>query len=307
MKSTQEFAIKTIVPREVYTDREEFLHFYYDAAIRAKSRRTMSSLLLGMRRMGKTEIFKRVVNRLFFEQDHQDPNAAIPVFYQFPDEAITRDSFALEYVENFIRWYVAFKLRNVEILSNPEEIDALLTLIHKQITITRGFSVAISLLEGIIKKGVINPSRKALHLPRTVSDLDDSTIIMFIDEFQNSRMPQYDFSVTGFYQEACESPTCPHFITGSAMTILARELVGTGALFGRFFYNKIEPLTSYYGASLALKAASHYQADISQEMAGIISDRCGGNPFYISAVIRQVGLFESKAAIFISGWPIKIS
>ena len=76
--------------------------------------------------------------------------------------------------------------------SNPEEIDELLTLIDKHITITRGFSVAINLLNGIVKKGVINPSKKAIHLPRTVSDLDDSTIIMFIDEFQNTRMPQYD-------------------------------------------------------------------------------------------------------------------
>jgi len=292
MKSTQKYAIKPIVPQEVYTDREEFLNYYFDASIRAKTRRTMSTLLLGMRRMGKTEIFKRVVNRLFFEQDHQDPNAAIPVFYQFPDEAITRDDFALEYVANFIRWYVAFKLRNIEILSNPKQIDELLELTNKHITISRGFFVAIDLLTGIIKKGVVNPAREALHLPRTVSDLDDSTIIMFIDEFQNSRMPQYDFSVTGFYQEACESPTCPHFITGSAMTILARELVGTGALFGRFFYNKIEPLTSYYGATLALKAAIHYQADISREMAGIISDRCGGNPFYITAVIRQANLLS---------------
>jgi len=48
----------------------------------------------------KTEIFKRVVNRLFFEQDHQNPNAAIPVFFQFPDETMTRDSFALEYFLN---------------------------------------------------------------------------------------------------------------------------------------------------------------------------------------------------------------
>jgi len=62
------------------------------------------------------------------------------------------------------------------------------------------YSVAIDLLTGIIKKGVVNPAREALHLPRTVSDLDDSTIIMFIDEFQNSRMPQYDFSVTGFHE-----------------------------------------------------------------------------------------------------------
>jgi hypothetical protein len=287
MKLNPKEAIKTIVPQEVYTDREEFLSYYYNSAIDAKTRRTMSSVLLGMRRMGKTEIFKRVVNRLFFEQDHQDPDAAIPVFFQFSDETITRDSFALEYVENFIRWYVAFKLRNVDILSNPEKIEDLLKLIDKRITITRGFSVAIGLLNGILDNGVINPSKKAIHLPRTVSDFDDSTIIMFIDEFQNSRMPQYDFSVTGFYQEACESPTCPHFVTGSAMTILSMELVGTGALFGRFYFNKIEPLTSYYGAELALKAAAHYQADISKEMSGIISDRCGGNPFYITAVIQQ--------------------
>ena len=29
------------------------------------------------------------------------------------------------------------------------------------------------------------------------------------------------------------------------MTILSMELVGTGALFGRFFFKKIEPMTSY--------------------------------------------------------------
>jgi len=287
MNFNQKNAIKTIVPQEVYTDREEFLSYYFNAALDAKTRRTMSSVLLGMRRMGKTEIFKRVVNRLFFDQDHQDPNAAIPVFFQFSDETTTRDDFALKYMVNFIRWYVAFKLRNVEILTKPRQIDDLLELINKQVTISRGFSVAIDLLIGIIKKGVVNPAEEAIQLPRIVSDLDDSTIIMFIDEFQNSRMPQYDFSVTGYYQEACESPTCPHFVTGSAMTILSMELIGTGALFGRFYFNKIEPLTSYYGAELALKAAAHYQADISKEMSGIISDRCGGNPFYITAVIQQ--------------------
>ena len=44
MKSTQDYAIKTIVPNEVYTDREEFLTSYYDAAILAKTRRSMSSV-----------------------------------------------------------------------------------------------------------------------------------------------------------------------------------------------------------------------------------------------------------------------
>ena len=96
MNFNQKNAIKTIVPQEVYTDREEFLSYYFNAALDAKTRRTMSSVLLGMRRMGKTEIFKRVVNRLFFDQDHQDPNAAIPVFFQFSDETTTGDDFALK-------------------------------------------------------------------------------------------------------------------------------------------------------------------------------------------------------------------
>ena len=294
MNFNQKNAIKTIVPQEVYTDREEFLSYYYNSAIDAKTRRTMSSVLLGMRRMGKTEIFKRVVNRLFFEQDHQDPNAAIPVFFQFSDEITTRDSFALEYVENFIRWYAAFKLRNVDILSKPEKTEVLFKLIDRHITMTRGFSVAIDLLEGIIDKGVINPSKKAIHLPRTVSDLDDSTIIMFIDEFQNSRMPQYDFSVTGFYQEACESPTCPHFITGSAMTILAMELVGTGALYGRFEFKRIEAMTPYFATQLTHKAKQYYQADISNIMAPFIAERCGGNPFYINAVVKRSAKIQNS-------------
>jgi len=61
-----QWAIRPLVSREVYTDREEHLEYLYKAALDAIGRRTMSTVLLGQRRMGKTEIFKRVVNRLFF-------------------------------------------------------------------------------------------------------------------------------------------------------------------------------------------------------------------------------------------------
>ena len=60
------WVIKPLVPDEVYTDRTEFLEYFYETALKAATRRTMSTVLLGRRRMGKTEIFRRVVNRLFF-------------------------------------------------------------------------------------------------------------------------------------------------------------------------------------------------------------------------------------------------
>ena len=46
-------------------------------------------------------------------------------------------------------------------------------------------------------------------------------------------------------------------------------------------------MTGYWGAELTRKAANYYQAEISQEMAPIVAERCGGNPFYINAVVQQ--------------------
>ena len=79
--------VHTIVPEEIYTDRAEPLAYLYQAALKAITRRSMSTVLLGQRRMGKTEIFKRVINRLFFEQEQPDnPRASVaPIFYTFED------------------------------------------------------------------------------------------------------------------------------------------------------------------------------------------------------------------------------
>jgi len=93
--------------------------------------------------------------------------------------------------------------------------------------------------------------------------------------------------MVGFMQKAVESPTCPHFVTGSAMSILAREILGRGSLFGRFCSKSIEPLTGYWGTELTRKAAQYYNAQVSEEMAPIVAKRCGGNPFYLNAVIQQ--------------------
>ena len=289
-KEESRWAIRPLVPKAVYTDREEHLEYLYKAAIDAIGRRTMSTVLLGQRRMGKTEIFKRVVNRLFFGQDkYQDKDASVvPVYYSFRDTMVNRWDFSAKYVENFLRWYAAFRLRDTDILSESAVIrEELAELIRNRIEITKGLRGALNVYDGILKKGVTMPEEWALWLPRRVSDRDESSIVMFLDEFQNTRLPQYNFDIAGLMQEAVESPTCPHFVTGSAMSILAREILGRGSLFGRFDSHPIEPMTNYWGAQLALKAALYHKTDMLDEMAPVVSDRCGGNPFYITAVVRQ--------------------
>jgi hypothetical protein len=281
------WAIETLVPEEVYTDRQEFLDYLYKTALKAKTRRTGSTVLLGQRRMGKTELFKRVVNRLFFEQDHQDPQAVVPVYYSFPDTFENRWDFSIKYVENFIRWYVAFRLRLPEIVQQTLNRDKLLLIIQEKMSITKGFEFTLDFLDALLKQSITIPEQEALCHPRRVAAYDDCTIVMFLDEFQNTRLPQYKFDVVGYMQEAVESLTCPHFVTGSSMSILAREILGRGSLFGRFESHPIEPLTYYWGTELVRKAASYYDTQITEPMAAVIAERCGGNPFYITALIKQ--------------------
>ena len=43
-------AIKTLVPEAVYTDRQEFIDYFYEYALSAPGRRAVSTVLLGQRR-----------------------------------------------------------------------------------------------------------------------------------------------------------------------------------------------------------------------------------------------------------------
>ncbi|MCP4687744.1 MAG: hypothetical protein GY859_06820, partial [Desulfobacterales bacterium] len=151
----------------------------------------------------------------------------------------------------------------------------------------------LSMRKAIETDDIYMPHQVALEAPRRVSDDDGSTIAVFLDEFQNTRLPQTKFNIVGFMQEAVESLTCPHFVTGSAMSILAREIIGRGSLFGRFRGKDIEAMTSYFGAELARKAAGYFGAEVSEVMAPVVAERCGGNPFYINAVVQQAAEQET--------------
>jgi len=288
MNPSYQWAVKPLVPEEVYTDRQKYLDYFYDAALRATERRTMSTVLLGQRRMGKTEIFKRVVNRLFFEQDHTDPRAAVPVFFTFPDEVVSYEHFAVKYVENFLRWYTAFRMHDPSVISEKTvDADQLAEFVRQHIPVPEGLTRALNIFQWLRKGSVTLPAPSALTTPREVSDTDETTIVMFLDEFQNTHLPEHNFRIVGFMQEAVESPTCPHFVTGSAMSILVQDILGRGALFGRFDHDPIEGMTEYWGAELALRAARYYGIRMPEVMAPVVAERCGGNPFYITSVVRQ--------------------
>jgi hypothetical protein len=111
--------------------------------------------------------------------------------------------------------YAAFRTRNPDVLDKGFiRFSKLRDLVKSKIEITNSVERAFSLIEVFNEKECVYPEQEAVNLPRTISDRDDSTIVMFLDEVQNLHLPQHDFRVVGYMQSAVESPTCPHFVTG---------------------------------------------------------------------------------------------
>ncbi len=90
----------------------------------------------------------------------------------------------------------------------------------------------------------------------------------------------------GKYQHAVEYRRCPHLVTGSAVTLLTRDIIGRGALFGRFRAQYLRGLEGYHVLELCHKLSKHHNVEVNPEMAAEIARRTGGNPFYIQCIFE---------------------
>jgi hypothetical protein len=112
-----------------------------------------------------------------------------------------------------------------------------------------------------------------------------------LDEFQEVMKIYYSngkqADAVGMYQWGVEGRKCPHIVTGSAIRLINQEVLGTGALFGRFDYLEFLPLEDLFALELVDKLASKYGVQIEEPVAGYLVTRCGSSPFYVYCVLRQ--------------------
>lgn len=110
-------------PDELFTDREDWLKFLYQQAVDAKKLRTTSTALIGLRRLGKTELFRRVHTKLFWEQDD-----VVPIYFTFEGKSLVGREFAEVYLWNSLNQYIAKRTNNIDFFNNGISLDELFSL-----------------------------------------------------------------------------------------------------------------------------------------------------------------------------------
>ena len=64
---------------------------------------------------------------------------------------------------------------------------------------------------------------------------------------------------------------------GSAVRLITQEVLGTGALFGRFRFMQFKPLADIYGLELVDKLGQKYGITIEEPVAGYLTRRSYGS------------------------------
>jgi hypothetical protein len=122
---------------------------------------------------------------------------------------------------------------------------------------------------------------------------------MMVDEFQHvieiRNADGIDPNVLGKHQPAVESRWCPHLVSGSAVTLLTKDIIGRGSLFGRFRPRYIRGLEGYYAVELCHRLSRYYEVPVTDEMAAELYRRTGGNPFYLDCLFH--GAAEMKESL----------
>lgn len=272
-----------VISDRLFTDREELLAYLKRIALGAKAQKYISHVLIGHRRVGKTEVLKRLYNQLFWEQDD-----VVPIYITYEKLSYEAAEYAAEYLSTFLRQYVAFQRQDAAMAaSNANGIVCAEEFLGRQVNegLRRVVEDYRNAHGTMFVGGCLNV---AIQGPRRVADLNREPIFVMVDEFQHvitiREKGGLDPNVLGRHQEAVESRRCPHVVSGSAVTLLTKDIIGRGSLFGRFRAMYIRGLEGYYVLELCQKLGKHYGVGVIPEMSAELARRTGGNPFYLDCI-----------------------
>src|SRR5215210_1538576 len=119
MTTTDPEQILSRLPRDEFFDRETESAALHSFAV---SRRGAIALVLGVPRVGKTELLRKTFDRLFSEGGD-----VAPFYYALKPYAVEAEKFARDYLSQFLAQLIAFRRSDARLLATVDEPLAVLS------------------------------------------------------------------------------------------------------------------------------------------------------------------------------------
>jgi len=332
MESEKILPVDEMVAYDEFTDRVEILRELTDWVKNIQRMAAFSTAIISPRRMGKTVLLDRLVNTVFYQPE----NKVVPFYIRIKREETTLREFLLEYATTFFRQYIAYCLQNSILYSDKRiKLEHLLEYLseHKSISIAKEFikpvSMAKEYIEAFLKRYYDTSSNDNRNqwdaficIPEQLASHSGIRVAVIIDEFQDMKFYIHNVDedslmeirkqrlnkpylegtdLTATYDRQAQSRKAPMLVSGSAVTLIFRTVMG-GPLGGRFDFMYLKPLSIPDGASLLKQLLLIYGngMTISSENAFYSSAQVGGHPYYLYCLAMskcENKNFDGKRAI----------
>ncbi len=305
--------VEEMLAYEEFTDRVEILRELEEWVKNIQRMASPSTAIISPRRMGKTVLLDRLVNTVFFKPEYR----VAPFYFSVKPEKTTLRRFMLEYAATFFRQYIAYCHQDPGLYNDkgikPEELLDLASD-HNAANLAKKF------IEGFLNRyhdtrydDMLNQWGAFIGVPEQMGSYSGTRAAVIIDEFQDMNFFIHDTSeelfaemgakgmltdqgatdLTATYRRQAQSRKAPMLVSGSAVTMIFRTVMG-GPLGGRFGFKYLRPLSVPDGAVLLKTLLKLYapEAEIRPENALYASAQVGGHPYYLYCL--SVSEYEGK-------------
>lgn len=307
--------VEEMMPEEEFTDRVEILRELDEWVKNIGRMASGSTAIIAPRRLGKTSVLDRLVNTVFFKPEYK----VAPFYFKMKREETTLRKFLLEYATTFFRQYIAYCMQDPALFRRTRISLEQLTEIkseHNAVLLAQEF------IRDFIRRYYGNDHEDArnhwdafIKEPENLAAYSGTRVAVIIDEFQDMKLYIFDVSedyleklknekkialgyggvdLTATYDRQSQSRKAPMLVSGSAVTMVFRTVMG-GPLGGRFGFKYLKPMSIPDGATLLKNLLKIYMnnTEITTENALYASTQVGGHPYYLYCL--AVSEYESKS------------
>jgi len=263
MQDEKILPVEEMVAYEEFTDRVEILRELDLWVKNIQRMASMSTALIGPRRMGKTVLLDRLVNTVFFKPEYR----VAPFYFRMKREETTLRKFLLEYATTFFRQFIAYCLQDpVLFQNNAEKLEDLLKYPSDHAAV----ELALKMIRDFIRRYHSSNHEDArnhwdafVRIPEMLASFSGTRVAVIIDEFQDMKFFVFDTSqnhltelgakgmltdtaaidLTATFDRQAQSRKAPMLVSGSAVTLIFKTVMG-GPLGGRFDFTYIKPLST---------------------------------------------------------------
>ncbi len=305
--------VEEMLAYKEFTDRVEILRELEAWVKNIQRMASSSTAVIAPRRMGKTVLLDRLVNTVFFKPEYR----VAPFYLNMKPEKTTLRKFLLEYATTFFRQYIAYCCQDPVLFQNSAvTLEEILEYHPKH----DAAGLARKMLRKFIWRYEESSHEDAknhwdafIRVPEMLASFSGTRVAVIIDEFQDMKFYVYDTSyehflemsskglltdqgatdLTASYRRQAQSRKAPMLVSGSAVTLIFRTVMG-GPLGGRFDFTYLRPLSVPDGAALLHQLLDIYAPDtkLSTVNALYASAQTGGHPYYLYCL--AMSKYENK-------------